>query len=87
MTGGRQLKNGELSGQYSHMPHLDSASQARLYALANAPLDRWIALSADETRVVAEGESFSDVADKLDRLGDTDALILRVPDDWISRIL
>ena len=41
---------------------LDPASQSRLSALAGAPLDRWIALSADESHVVADGETFVEVA-------------------------
>ena len=69
------------------MPPLDSASQARLDALANAPLDKWIALSADESRIVAEGDSFGAVAEELERMGENDALVMRVPDDWIPRIL
>lgn len=66
---------------------LDSASASRLEALASAPLDRWIALSADETRIVAEGSTFEEVALAAERAGESDPLILRVPEDWTPRVL
>jgi len=66
---------------------LDPASAARLAALASAPLDRWIALSADESRVVADGESFEAVVNAAERRGEQDPLILRVPEDWTPRVL
>lgn len=67
--------------------HLDSASESRLAALLAAPLDRWVALSADETRIVADGGSFEDVVVAAERAGEADPLILRVPEDWTPRIL
>ena len=66
---------------------LDPASQSRLSALASAPLDRWIALAADESHVVADGETFAEVAAAAERNGESDPLILRVPHDWTPRVL
>ena len=66
---------------------LDAASTSRLSALANAPLDKWIALSADETRVVAEGATFQEVVVAAERSGESDPLIVHVPEDWAPRIL
>lgn len=62
-------------------------SNDRLSALINAPLDRWIALSADESRIVAEGATFAEVSDLVDKSGESDPLIVRVPEDWSPRIL
>ncbi len=67
--------------------HLDSASELRLAALRSAPPDRWIALSADESRVVADGATFEEAAVGAERAGESDPLILRVPEDWTPRIL
>ena len=66
---------------------LDRANEARLSALTSAPLDRWIALSADESRIVAEGDTFEEVANVVERSGEQDPLIIRIPDDWTPRIL
>ena len=66
---------------------LDRASESRLSALAGAPLKRWIALSADESRIVADGETFEEVAATAERNGEPDPLILRVPEDWTPRVL
>lgn len=60
---------------------------ARLEALRHATLDRWIALSSDEQRLVAEGESFDAVVEAAERSGETDPLIIRVPEDWTPRVL
>lgn len=67
--------------------HLDSACEARLTALSNAPRNRWVALSADETRVVADADTFENVADAAERAGEPDPVILRVPTDWTPRVL
>ena len=66
---------------------IDAASKSRLSALANAPLDKWIALSADETRVVADGTTFQEVTVAAERSGESDPLIIHVPEDWAPRIL
>lgn len=66
---------------------LDSASESRLAALRGAPLDRWVALSADESRVVADGDSFESVAAAAEHAGESDPLIVKVPEDWTPRIL
>lgn len=69
-----------------HM-HLDAAAESRLAILNDAPLDRWIALSADETRIVADAATFAEVAEAADRAGESDPLIIRVPPDWTPRVL
>jgi len=66
---------------------LDAASESRLAALASAPLQRWIALSADETRVVADADTFEEVTAAAERNGETDPVILRTPENWTPRTL
>ena len=48
---------------------------ARSETLRKGPLDSWLALSPDQTTVVAVGNSHEEVAAALDRRGDTDAII------------
>jgi hypothetical protein len=57
-------------------------SAVRLKALQAAPLDAWIALSEDESRIVAVGRDYSEVAAKANAAGETDVLILKTPPSW-----
>ena len=47
----------------------------RFEALKSAPLDRWVALSADETKVVAVGNSFAEAASNSEKAGEFDPVI------------
>ena len=55
---------------------------ARIAALQSAPLNSWIALSGDETRVIAHGSSFEEVSAQLETIGDDDAVMMRTPAVW-----
>jgi len=55
---------------------------ARTAALNGAPLDAWIALSNDETKIVARGATYQEVADALDKAGDDTSVIVKTPPDW-----
>ena len=55
---------------------------ARLEALRNAPLDSWVALSEDETQVVAVGSTYGEAAEKSDRAGVDDPVIVKTPSKW-----
>jgi TPP-dependent indolepyruvate ferredoxin oxidoreductase alpha subunit len=57
-------------------------TEARVSALREAPLNSWIALSDDETRVIAAGASYQEVADELDRMGDESSVIVKTPPSW-----
>jgi hypothetical protein len=56
----------------------------RLEILRSAPLDKWIALSGDESRLIAVGDDYSEVSQKADAAGETDAVILKTPSVWSS---
>jgi hypothetical protein len=55
----------------------------RLQALRQAPLDSWVALSEDETRVVASGSGFQDVVAKAKANGVSDPVIVKTPKRWL----
>jgi hypothetical protein len=55
---------------------------ARLEALKSAPLDSWIALSEDESTVVAVGKTYSEAAENSERAGVQDPIILKTPASW-----
>jgi len=56
---------------------------ARLELLRSAPLDTWIALSEDESRIVATGVSYAEVAGNSERAGVDDPVILKTPIRWL----
>jgi hypothetical protein len=64
-----------------------SSSEARLSALLNAPKERWVALSSDESTIIAEGATFNEVAERAEKSGESDPLIMFVPEDWTPRVL
>jgi hypothetical protein len=61
---------------------IEAQIDPRVAALSQAPLNSWIALSDDETRLIAHGTSYQAVADQLDRLGDQTSIILKTPPSW-----
>lgn len=62
--------------------YMSPQALARVEALRSAPLDSWIALSDDETKLVATGRTYQEVASELDRIGDDSAVILKTPHCW-----
>jgi len=65
----------------------DTQIDPRIAALSKAPLNSWIALSDDETRLIAHGPTYQAVADKLDKLGDQTSIILKTPPSWLPLAL
>lgn len=60
-------------------------SQQRAEALLNAPPDHWVALSEDESRVVAVGETFKEAVDNAAKAGVLNPVLVKVPDEWTPR--
>lgn len=58
-------------------------NKIRLDLLRSAPLNKWIALSKDESTIVAVGETFGEVSELIDRAGITDPVILKTPQAWV----
>jgi hypothetical protein len=61
---------------------MSPANALRLSILRSAPLDKWIALSSDESRIVAVGDNFQEAADNSDASGEPDPVILKTPSSW-----
>ena len=59
-----------------------AASTRRLEALRSAPLNCWIALSEDESVIIAVGSTYEEVVQKAENAGVTDPLILKTPPCW-----
>ena len=54
----------------------------RLELLRNAPLNSWVALSEDESTIVATGATYSEVVERSESAGVSDPLILKTPEQW-----
>ncbi len=54
----------------------------RLKLLSSAPLNSWIALSEDESRIVAVGATYAEVVERSEQAGVSDPLILKTPEQW-----
>lgn len=55
---------------------------ARLEALKSAPLDSWVVLSEDETKIVAVGATYSEAAANSEQAGVADPVIVKTPYRW-----
>ncbi len=62
-----------------------ASSQARADALLNAPPNHWVALSEDESRIVAVGETFEEAVANAEKAGVSNPVIVKVPEDWTPR--
>ena len=60
-----------------------SAIDARLEALRSAPLDSWIVLSEDESRVVAIGATYEEVVKNSEAAGIEDPMLIKTPKSWM----
>ena len=59
----------------------------RVKALRDAPLDSWVVLSEDESRIVATGKTFDDAAAKAEATGVSDPVVIKTPENWTTRVL
>jgi len=56
----------------------------RINALRSAPLNAWVALSEDETKVVATGATYEEAAVESERAGVRDPIIIKTPVEWLA---
>jgi hypothetical protein len=62
---------------------MPAVADPRLEALQNAPLDSWIALSEDESTVVAVGSTYEEVVRRSEQAGIDDPTVLKTPTEWL----
>jgi hypothetical protein len=59
----------------------------RLELLRSAPMNCWIALSKDESKIVAVGKTFMEADATAKESGEKDYFLTRTPDTWMRRAL
>ena len=57
---------------------------ARFEALKSAPLDSWVALSEDESKIVAVGSTYEEAVRKCESAGVSDPILIKTPKNWHS---
>ena len=62
---------------------MTSPTDPRLEALRSAPLDKWIALSEDESKVVAVGSTYDEVVKNSEKAGVSDPILIKTPKVWM----
>lgn len=55
----------------------------RLQALKSAPPDSWIALSEDESRIVAIAPTYEEAVQKSASAGVSDPVLIKTPKAWL----
>jgi hypothetical protein len=55
----------------------------RLEALRSAPLNSWVVLFEDESRVIASGATCEEVVKKSEEAGIADPILIRTPPEWL----
>jgi hypothetical protein len=60
-----------------------SQTDLRLEVLRSAPLDKWIALSEDETKIVAVGSTYEEAVENSEIAGVSDPVLLKTPKVWL----
>jgi hypothetical protein len=55
----------------------------RLEALRSAPRDKWIALSEDESKIVAVGATYQEAVKNCELAGVTDPVLIKTPKVWM----
>lgn len=63
------------------------SAQERVRILADAAPNTWVALSQDESRVVANGENYTQAVENAEDAGESDPVLIRVPDSWRPMVL
>ncbi|MBZ5651062.1 MAG: hypothetical protein LAO18_11310 [Acidobacteriia bacterium] len=59
----------------------------RLELLLSAPMNSWIALSKDESKIIAIGKTFMEADATAKQAGEKDYVLTRTPDAWLRRAL
>ena len=62
------------------------ASNERVKILKGAKPNSWIALSADESKLLASSEKYSEAVRLAEAQGESEPVLIRTPDAWIDRV-
>jgi hypothetical protein len=58
----------------------------RVRVLREAKPNSWVAFSEDESKVVAYGDSYAEVVKAAKEAGETEPLIVKIPENWNAKV-
>lgn len=58
----------------------------RVKILREAKPNSWIALSSDESKLLATSESYAEAVKIAEAAGETEPVLIRTPDTWVDRV-
>ena len=61
--------------------------EERVKILRDAPPKTWIAFSQDESKVVANGQTYEEAASRAELEGESDPVLVMIPASWLPRVL
>ena len=61
--------------------------QERIQVLQSAPPNSWLALDANETKIVGQGDSYQVAVEMAERSGEQDPVLIKTPDQWMQMVL
>lgn len=64
-----------------------TSSSRRLELLRSAPLNAWVALSAEEDRIIATGATFIEAEEAAKKSGVKGYFLTKTPGAWLPRAL
>jgi hypothetical protein len=62
------------------------SAEERVRILSDAKPNSWLALSSDESIVVGRGDTYVDAVKDAEGHGETDPILIRIPDSWEPRV-
>ena len=62
------------------------SAEERVRILREARPSSWLAFSNDESKLLACSDSYVEVVKAAERLGETEPVIVKTPDNWDARI-
>ena len=63
------------------------SKQERVRILRSAKPNTWVAFSADESRLVAQADTYDQVVSASEQKGENDPVLVKVPDEWLPLVL
>ena len=63
---------------------MSDQADLRFEALKSAPLNSWVALSEDESTIVAVGTSYEEAVAKSENAGVSDPVLVKTPKSWLT---
>ena len=63
------------------------AGSQRLELLRSAPMNTWVAISADESRIVATGGTFMEADEAAKKTGEEGYFLTKTPNSWLPRAM